>query len=389
MTRRRVLVVVQRYGEEVTGGSEQHARLVAQRLAQHHSVEVATTTALDYWTWAPHYRPGNDFLDGLLVRRFAVTAGRDPEFKTFERHVLEEEHDLRDELAWPEHQGPVVPELLEFLHAHGREYDAILFYTYIYAPTALGLPIVPERAALISTAHDEYPLRLAPYRALFHLPRAMGYLTPEERAMVQARFHNEQLPDEVLGYALEDPPVADVDGFRARHGIAGPYVLYLGQVSEGKGCDELLAEWIAHRDGGGSPGATLVLAGTVRMELPDRSDVRALGRVSEADKAGALAGAQVLVQPSRLESLGIVLFEAWQYGTPVLVHRANQVTSGQTERAGAGRSYADGGFGAALDALASGRDALGASGRAFVARECSFAAFDERLERLIEATVAA
>jgi len=384
---RTILLVVQRYGEEVVGGSEQHARLVAQRLALRHTVEVATTTALDYWTWAPHYRAGNDFLDGILVRRFAVTAGRDPEFKTFERHVLEEEHHIADELAWPEHQGPVVPDLLEFLHAHGREYDAILFYTYIYAPTVSGLPIVPERAALISTAHDEYPLRLAPYRALFHLPRAIGYLTREERAMVHARFHNEQVPDEVLGYALGDAPAADVDAFRAAHRIAGPYVLYLGQVSEGKGCDELLAEWIAHRERGGSPDTTLVLAGTIRMEIPDRTDVRALGRISEEHKAGALAGAVALVQPSRLESLGIVLFEAWQYGTPVLVHRANLVTSGQTERAGAGRSYADGAFGATLDALGAERDALGSSGREFVTRELSLAAFDERLERLVEATV--
>ena len=387
MTGRRLLLVVQRYGALVVGGSEQHARLVAQRLAQRHSVEVATTTALDYWTWAPYYAAGDDFLDSILVRRFAVAAGRDPEFKTFEHHVLEEEHDVADELAWPRRQGPDCPDLLEFLHAHGREYDAVLFYTYIYAPTALGLPIVPERAALISTAHDEYPLRLAPYRALFHLPRAIGYLTPEERAMVHARFHNEQVPDEVLGYALGDAPAADVDGFRGRHGITGPYVLYLGQVSEGKGCDELLAEWIAHRERGGAADTTLVLAGTVRMEIPDRPDVRALGRVTEEDKAAALAGAIALVQPSRLESLGIVLYEAWQYGTPVLVQAANQVTAGQTERAGAGRSYAEGQFGVALDAVRTGREAYGASGRAYVARECSFAAFDERLERLVEATV--
>ena len=386
--RRRLLLVVQRYGADVVGGSEQHARLVARRLARSHQVEVATTTALDYWTWAPHYPVGDDFLDGILVRRFAVVAGRDPEFKSFEHQVLEEEHHVRDELAWPQRQGPHSPDLYEFLHRKGRDYDAILFYTYIYAPTALGLPIVPERAALISTAHDEYPLRLAPYRALFHLPRAIGYLTPEERTMVHARFHNEQVPDEILGYALDVAPVADIEAFRARHGLTGPFVLYLGQVSEGKGCDELIAEWIAHRESGGAADATLVLAGTVRMEIPERSDVRALGRVSDQDKAAALAGAIALVQPSRLESLGIVLFEAWQYGTPVLVHAANLVTSGQTARAGGGRSYADGAFGAALDDVRARRELLGAAGRAFVARECSLDAFDERLERLVEATVA-
>lgn len=205
--------------------------------------------------------------------------------------------------------------------------------------------------------------------------------------MVHARFHNEQVPDEVLGYAVGEAPAADVEAFRATHGVGGPYVLYLGQVSEGKGCDELLAEWIAHRERGGAAGTTLLLAGTVRMEIPDRPDVQVLGRVSEEDKAAALAGAVALVQPSRLESLGIVLFEAWQYGTPVLVHAANLVTAGQTERAVAGRSYADGGFGAALDALGARRDRYGASGRAYVERECSFAAFDERLERLVEAAV--
>ena len=382
MTGRRLLLVVQRYGAEVVGGSEQHARLAAQRLARRHTVEVATTTALDYWTWAPYYVPGVVVVDGIRVRRFAVAAGRDPEFKAFEHHVA-------DELAWPRRQGPDCPDLLEFLHGHGREYDAILFYTYIYGPTALGLPIVPERAALISTAHDEYPLRLAPYRALFHVPRAIGYLTPEERAMVHARFHNEQVPDEVLGYAVGDAPAADVAAFRAKHGISGPYVLYLGQVSEGKGCDELLAEWTAYRERGAAPDVTLVFAGTLRMAMPDRPDVRALGRVSEADKAGALAGAVALVQPSRLESLGIVLFEAWQYGTPSLVPAANLITSGQTARAGAGRSYDQGRFGAALDAVRAARDAYGAAGLAYVRSECSFDAFDERLERLVEATVGA
>ena len=51
----KILIVVQRYGAEVVGGSESHARVVAQRLAKLNEVEVATTTALDYWSWAPHF----------------------------------------------------------------------------------------------------------------------------------------------------------------------------------------------------------------------------------------------------------------------------------------------------------------------------------------------
>src|SRR5439155_12852190 len=67
VTGRRLLLVVQRYGAEVVGGSEQHARLAARRLARRHTVEVATTTALDYWTWDPYYVPGDVVVDGIRV----------------------------------------------------------------------------------------------------------------------------------------------------------------------------------------------------------------------------------------------------------------------------------------------------------------------------------
>jgi glycosyltransferase involved in cell wall biosynthesis len=378
----KILVVVQRYGADVVGGSEQHARVVAHRLAKLNEVEVATTDALDYWSWAPHY-PAGESMDGpVRVRRFAVAGVRSPAFKDAERHVLFEPHTLADEQRWLGLQGPHAPDLLEFLRREGEAYDAILFYTYIYEPTAAGLPLVPERAALISTAHDEEPLRLAPYRVLFQLPRAFGFLTPEERDLVHSRFSNEHIPSEVLGIGLDPVPWHDPEPFREHYAPRGPLVLYLGQVSEGKAVDELVADWIAHRDGGGS--GSLVLAGTTRMAIPKRDDIVSLGRVSEEDKYALLEAADVLVLPSHLESLGIVLLEAWQVGTPCLVSAKNKVTSGQVARANGGASYERGGFAKALGSVLEKRDTLGASGRAYVERECTWPAFDARLEQLVD-----
>jgi glycosyltransferase involved in cell wall biosynthesis len=382
----RILIVVQRYGPEVVGGSESHARVVAHRLAKVNEVEVATTNALDYWTWAPHFTPGESLDGPVRVRRFAVAAERSATFKDAERHVLFEDHALADERAWLAMQGPHTPGLLDFLHREGERYDACVFYTYIYEPTAAGLPLVAERAALISTAHDEEPLRLVPYRALFQLPRAFGFLTPEERDLVHARFANEHIPSEVLGIGLDAPPWHDPEPFRERYAPRGPLVLYLGQVSEGKAVDELLADWIAYRDEGGA--GTLVLAGTPRMTIPARDDVVPLGRVSDADKFALLAAADVLVLPSHLESLGIVLLEAWQVGTPCLVSAKNKVTSGQVARARGGASYDRGGFSGALARVLAGGERMGASGREYVARECSWPAFDTRLEQLIDLTAA-
>ena len=378
----RILVVVQRYGAEVVGGSESHARVVAQRLAMVNEVEVATTNALDYWSWAPHFPVGESMDGPVRVRRFAVTGPRSPTFKEAERHVLFEPHALADELAWLALQGPHTPDLLEFLRRNGKSYEAILFYTYIYEPTAAGLPLVPERAALISTAHDEGPLRLVPYRALFQLPRAFGFLTPEERDLVHSRFRNEHIPSEVLGIGLDPPPWHDPEPFREHYAPRGPLVLYLGQVSEGKAVDELVSDWIGYREGGGA--GSLVLAGTARMPIPERDDIVSLGRVSEEDKYALLEAADVLVLPSHLESLGIVLLEAWQVGTPCLVSAKNKVTSGQVARARGGASYDRGGFGKALAAVLANRETLGESGRVYVEAECAWPAFDTRLEQLVD-----
>ncbi len=363
-----VLVVVQRYGD-VAGGAEAHARMLVNKLRPHLDVEVATTTALDYWTWESELTAGTHWVDGVTVHRFPVERKRARFFHSYERRAFAGGHSLGDELAFLDAQGPVAPDLTEFLFRRGRDYDHVLFFTYIYWTTVFGLPIVPERAVLVPTAHDEPAIGLSMYRRVFHLPRAIAYNTLEERAMVHRRFADQRVPGEVVGVGVDAPAVAQGDRFRRKHGLDGPFFLYLGRIVQSKGVDALLDAWDRWRDKGT---VKLVLAGHQEMPIPARPDVLYVGQIDDADKWDAYAGCTALVVPEALQSLSLVTLEAWSMGTPVVCPTSSNVLASMSRRAGAGLPYRTAPEFAEICALlverSELRDRLGASGRDFVAR---------------------
>ena len=333
-----LLVVVQRYGD-VPGGAEAHARSVVQRLRPHFAIEVATTNSTDYLTWKGDLTAGLDAVDGVTVRRFPVERQRAWNFKLYERRAFRGGHTLEDERAFIDAQGPYAPELLEFLFQRGRDYDHVLFFTYIYYPTVLGLPLVPERAVLVPTAHEESAIGLAAYKPVFLAPRAIAYNTDEERRMVWRRFRNERVSNEIVGVGIEVPAKSDAARFRERYGLSRPYLLYVGRIGTSKGSRELFANYQRWRSGDPSHDASLVLIGDAEIAVPKTSGIVHLGRLPEQDKWDALAGCAAFVMPSLLESLSLVTLEAWAVGRPVIVDARSPVLAGMARRARAGLAY--------------------------------------------------
>ena len=202
----KIAFVIQRYGPEILGGSEYHCRLIAERLAERHDVEVLTTCARDYITWNNEYPEGTDRIRGVTVRRFANAHPRDIEaFNRYSDWIFNNPHTRDDERQWLEQQGPWCPALIEHLERHHRSYDALIFFTYLYAPTVLGLPVAPGKSILVPTAHDEPAIRLGIYREMFALPAAMAYNTEVERRFLTGEFPIRAVAEETVGCGVDLP----------------------------------------------------------------------------------------------------------------------------------------------------------------------------------------
>src|SRR6188472_922405 len=131
-------IVVQRYGADINGGAELHARFVAEHLAPYVDVRVLTTCARDYITWRNELPAGPTSVNGVPVERFPVSKERSRdllEFGKHSTHVFEEAHSLADELAWLDVQGPVCPDLLERVKRSAAEFDFVIAFSLRY-PTA-------------------------------------------------------------------------------------------------------------------------------------------------------------------------------------------------------------------------------------------------------------
>jgi glycosyltransferase involved in cell wall biosynthesis len=331
--------VVQRYGLDIAGGAEYHCRLVAEHMARHAQVEVLTTCAAEYLTWANHYPEGREVLNGIPVHRFKVKRPRDPEaFADWTDRVFRASHDPADELRWLEEQGPFSPRLVRHVERHRDDHDLFVFFSYRYYPTYHGLAAVRDKALLVPTCEEDGVYRLAIFPPLFRMPRAIVYNSVEERALIEAVSNNQDVPGDVVGVGSALPGRLDPQGFRGRSGLSGPYVLYVGRIDENKGCRQLFDFFRRYRAETGSR-LTLALIGKAVIEIPADAGIVHLGFLSDEEKWNALAASEMLVMPSRLESLSMVTLEAWWAERPVLVNGKCEVLRGQTRRANAGLYY--------------------------------------------------
>lgn len=338
MGRIRVAFVVQRYGMEVSGGAELHARMVAEKMKKYWDIEVLTSCALDYITWKNFYKEGIEEINGIPVRRFSVKRERDIErFGKVQERVFGREHRIEDELEWIKENGPYYPRLIDWIEKNKREFDLFIFFSYRYFHSYFGINIVNEKSLLVPTAEHDPALYMRIFRENFNKPRGILYNSPEECELIQNISKNYNVPFEIVGVGV-DILEGEPERFRKKFGIYDKYLIYIGRIDENKGCKELFDYFLRFLHETGEK-IRLVLIGTPVIPVPPHPLITHLGFVSEEDKFDALKGSELLLMPSFYESLSIVTLEAFASEKPVLANGNCEVLKGHMERSNAGLYY--------------------------------------------------
>jgi len=385
----RVAFVPPRYGAQVLGGAESLCREIAMGLVgRGWEVEVLTTCAVDHYGWGNDLPEGDSQEGGVTVRRFkAVHDGTRAGLRaqrSIESGVVPP---LDDQLNWMSLVFRV-PGLFHELLRYAERYDAIVFMPYMFWTSTVCLPLVADRAVIVPCLHDETYARLDVVRPVLAEPAVAWFLSEPEHQLAH-RLGPVAARHQVIGGGMNIPERYDAAGFRQRHGIERPFLLYAGRRERDKGWPGLLATF-ARTLALGDHGVDLVTIGVGDADIPKELSGRVvdLGFLPVDERDNAFAAALAYAQPSRMESFSRSVMESWLAGTPVLAIAQSEVVAWHCERSGGGITFSDEfDLASALRWLATSPDAAAAMaerGRRYVLDNYQWSVVLDRIEADLE-----
>lgn len=306
---KKIALIVPRYGELAAGRVPDTAYRLAHKLKAFYSVTVLTSTAKDYDSWESYYEEGECEDDGITVIRFNTTQTRNIE--KFERHdafrtKIGPLGGLFDKKLILE-QGPVVRGLAAFVRDHLEEFDRFVYLTYRYFPTAAVYSYTAGKSVIIpltSGSSDENYLKRGIYKNLLKSAERIIYTDNPEKEMIESAI-NPPYPKASIGvtgfeipsYAVDPEKRAElVAEFREKYGIKEDYILYTGQVSKERGCDDMFECFGRFREKVPDSKLKLCVIGKTDADIALPADIGAYypGFVSEKERIAAIAGARFI-----------------------------------------------------------------------------------------------
>ena len=364
MSLKKIGIIVQRYGKQVNGGAEVFARMIAEKLCIKYDVTVLTSRALDYHTWKPELPEGASEENGVKILRFNHPAKSKAKkvhqltrsyrgrhlYQKFYRFIGKPTWYLKlfpaaetrekDGLLWLENQGPATYDLIDYIKENENNYDAFIFITYLYYPSAVGLLAVPEKSIFIPTMHDEQAAYFPIFQKTMSAPKSLMFLTASEQKFSQKLFKIDHIRQEVMSVGID--PISDIkeEAVIKKFGIKGKYIIYVGRIDSAKGCKELLNYFTKFLKDTNAP-LSLVLVGKNMMDAVLDENIIYAGFVSEEEKEQLTKHAEALIIPSKYESLSLVVLESFACKVPVIANGDCEVLKDHIELSKGGWTFTD------------------------------------------------
>jgi glycosyltransferase involved in cell wall biosynthesis len=343
----RVAHFIHRYPPALGGSEAYFARLGRYLVSQGDEVTVFTSNALDleaFWDRRGRQHPaGIATLDGVTVHRDSLF------HLPMHRYLLKAVSQLPlvrlQALTLP--YNPIVPRMWRRAGTSDRIFDLVHASAFPYTfPLAcarrlavrLGVPFLLTPFLHTGDPDDPADRTRRGYTrpALLDIARSAHRIfvqtEGERRVLLAAGIAPDRLVLQGLGVDLPGCTGGDRSRFRSALGLADDTVIvgHLANNSVEKGTVDLLrAAQLAWSRGAQF---TVVLAGpqmsnyrAFRQSFHPVGPLRELGALDDQQKRDFFAALEVFALPSRSDSFGLVLPEAWANGIPCLAYRAGGV----------------------------------------------------------------
>ena len=318
------------------GGYENSLLALAKYLVTHGDrVTVFTTVADDLEAfWLPGFKtfPEEQIsVDGVVMRRFPIDYNA---LRRRSRRLLGlapywrwKAQYWRPSFLVPGLAGALRASDADLIHIGPLPYNGLM-YAGLHAGEVRGVPVVATPCSHLgepgNNAVEQHYLQPHQIAVLQHCAKVFCMTQTERDRLQELGLSPGKLAVTPFGIEWQSSVGGEPEFLRQKYKVDGPVVLHLGMKAFEKGSETLVAAMKLLWARGSR--AWLVMAGPSLSTFD--SYVAAAGRncprllnlppFADTEKRDFLASATVVAQPSRVESLGLVLIEAWANRKPVI-----------------------------------------------------------------------
>lgn len=338
----KIAFVVVRYGLDINGGAEYHARMLAERLVGKYHVEVLTTCVKDYVTGKNEYPEGETMVDEVLVRRFnadpiekeqhylywrKTKKARKLRRLLYQCHLLTPisylfpiwTYQMDDEIKMLNSNVFYSSSLFSFIKERKDDYKAIIpisldypqmYYTALYAS---------EKVIMIPTMHYHSVSFRSILTSIFTKVAYIGFNTYAEEKLGERIFGRAIAPHGVISVSVNLAEPADWEHTQVKYGLPQEYLLYVGRIEVNK-LHHLFDYFLDYKKKYPDSRLKLVMVGALFCEPFNHPDIIYTGFVDENEKIAIIKHAKIIINPSKYESLSLILLEAMSLKKAMLVN---------------------------------------------------------------------